>query len=109
MAFNKAQCQLLRLGHSSPMQRYRLGEQWLESCQAEKDLGTLVSSQPEMSWQWAQVVNKACGILAYISNSVASRICPLVHALVRLHLECCAQFWAHQWILTCSSVFREEQ
>ncbi|KAK4820544.1 hypothetical protein QYF61_000694 [Mycteria americana] len=71
MKFNKAQCWVLHLGHNNPMQRYRLGEEWLESCLAEKDLGI---------------------------NSVASRtragIVPLYWALVRPHLECCVQFWA---------------
>ncbi|KAK4826657.1 hypothetical protein QYF61_010642 [Mycteria americana] len=47
------------------MQRYRLGEEWLESCLAEKDLG--------------------------VRREV---IIPLYSALVRLHLKYCVQFWA---------------
>ncbi|KAJ7404698.1 rna-directed dna polymerase from mobile element jockey-like [Willisornis vidua] len=52
---------------------YKLGIQWLESCQAEKDLGVWINRKLNMSQQCDQVAKKANGILTFSRNSVANR------------------------------------
>jgi len=54
-SFSKAKCQVLHFSHNHPMQHYRCGEEWLESCPAEKGLEVLVNRRLNMSQQCAQV------------------------------------------------------
>lgn len=42
--FNKMKCWILYFGHHNPLQSCRLGEEWLESCPAETDLGIMDQS-----------------------------------------------------------------
>jgi len=79
-----------------------LGEEWLESHPAERDLGVLVDSRFNSSQRCALAARRAnlcvLGCIKYrTTNQSREGIIPLCSALVQPHLEYCVQFWAPQF------------
>ncbi|RMC06560.1 hypothetical protein DUI87_15997 [Hirundo rustica rustica] len=93
MMFNKSKFPVLHFGHNNPLQRYRLGKVWLDSAQAERDLGVLVTAaehEPAVcpggqEGQWHP------GLGQEWCDRSREVILPLYSALVRPHLEGCVQ------------------
>ena len=55
------------------MQRYRLGDEWLEDCEEERVLGVLADERLNTSWQCALAAPTAKRFLCCIKTNVTSR------------------------------------
>jgi len=72
MKFKKSKYELLQLGWNNPMQQYRLGADWTESCFLGISLGVLVDINLDMSQQSVLEVEKANNILGCLRVWTAS-------------------------------------
>jgi len=98
---NESKCQILHLGWSNAGYKYELGDEWLESSPAERDLGVLAGSRLHRSHPCALAARRANSTLGHVRHSTTSRseegIVSLCSALVQPQLESCVQFWAPQF------------
>lgn len=90
MRFNKTNCQVLHLGHN-PMQSYRVGTQWPQSCLAEKTRGCWSRAAehepavcPKSQWHPGPYQQQC--------SQTGALIIPLCLMLMRPHPESCVQF-----------------
>lgn len=59
-------------GHKNPIQQYTPGEEWLERCSAELDLGVLVGSWLNESHHCGQAAKEANSVLSCIRSGAAA-------------------------------------
>lgn len=68
MKFNKGKYWVPHLGWYNVRHKYRLGDGWLESSSADRDLGVLLDSRLNMSQQCALTTKTACCMLGCVKH-----------------------------------------
>jgi len=96
MKFNQAKCKALHMGWGNPKHKHRLGEEWIESSPAEKDLGVLADEELSMTRQCVLAAQQASHALGCIPSSVGTGrgrgFCPSAET----PRESCVQLWSPQ-------------
>ncbi|XP_073516627.1 uncharacterized protein [Phyllobates terribilis] len=98
MGFNADKCKVMHMGKKNSSHPYILNGKPLGKSDMEKDLGVLVNGKLNWSAQCQAAAAKANRVMACIRRGIGAYdeniVLPLYKALVRPHLEYCAQFWA---------------
>ena len=98
MPFNVDKCKVMHIGFRNKKIKYELFGRELASCEMERDLGVIITSDMKSSKQCIEAEKKAQKLLGYIKRQFSSRkretILTLYNALVRPHLEYAVQFWS---------------
>jgi len=93
MKSNKSKCRILHLRWSNARHRCKLGEDWVESSPAQRDLEVLVGSRVNRSQQPALAARRANSTLGCTKQGMTSwareGIVPLCSVLVWPHLQYC--------------------
>ena len=101
MKFNKAKGKVLHMGRGNLKHKDRLGDEWIESSPAEKDLGILVDGKLTMIAMCARspeiqlcpgLHQEKCG------QQIEGGDCPHLFCSGETppHLQCWVQLWVHQ-------------
>ena len=98
MEFNVKKCKIMHIGPTNQQAVYTMGIHKLDKVEEEKDLGVNIHSSLSVSHNRAKAVSKGQQIAGFvyitISHKSIETVVLLYKALLRPHLEYCAQVWA---------------
>ena len=98
MEFNVKKCKIMHIGPTNQQAVYTMGNHKLDKVEEEKDLGVNILSSLSVSHSCAKAASKGQQMAGFIYRTVSYKsietVVLLYKALVRPHLEYCAQVWA---------------
>ena len=96
--FNSEKCNTMHFGHSNPQYMYNLDGNPLNSSDAERDLGVLVSKNFKFGDHISKIASRANSIVGRIKRTFSymdkEMFKSLFNTMVRPHLEYCVQSWS---------------
>ena len=102
MEFNVTKCKVMHLGSHNNDYGYSLKGQMLDTTNAEKDLGVMITSDLKAGEQCMAAYGKANRMLGLIKRTLVNNdrriLLALYKSIVRPHLEYCCSAWAPHYV-----------